>query len=152
PASGSVIGVNSNVLTLVSVSAGSGGGYSVIVTNASGVVTSSIAALTVVFPPSIVTQPTNEDILVGGTAIFTASASGALPLTYQWRKGGTNLNNGGNVTGATSNTLTLTAVTPGDSGNYTLFVTNVYGSTTSSVASLTVDQAPTITLPLVAQT
>ena len=59
---------------------------------------------------------------------------------------------GGNVTGATSNVLTLTAIALTNAGNYTLVVTNVYGAATSSVASLTVLLPPTITVPPSAQT
>ena len=51
-------------------------------------------------PPAIVTQPQSQTITQGGTAIFTVTATGSDPLSCQWQKNGTNLNNGGNVSGA----------------------------------------------------
>ena len=42
------------------------------------------------------------------------------------------------IAGATSTNLTLTNVTLGDAGNYDVLASNVFGSTTSSVATLTV--------------
>src|ERR1035437_6021329 len=97
------------------------------------------------FAPAISTQPTNLTILSGSNAVFSATVSGSAPLVYQWRKNGTNLSNGGNISGATSNVLTLTAVTTNSSGNYNLSVTNIFGVSTSSVATLTVLLPPTIT-------
>ena len=83
--------------------------------------------------PTIVMQPTNLAVLAGSTATFAASASGAAPLNYQWLKNGNNV-----VIGATTNVLTLAGVTTNSAGNYSLVVTNAYGSITSSVAALTV--------------
>src|ERR1035437_5113475 len=97
------------------------------------------------FAPAISTQPNNLTILSGSNAVFSATVSGTAPLVYQWRKNGTNLSNGGNISGATSNVLTLTAVTTNSSGNYNLSVTNIFGVSTSSVAKLTVLLPPTIT-------
>ncbi|HAO77484.1 MAG TPA: hypothetical protein DCQ92_00645, partial [Verrucomicrobia subdivision 3 bacterium] len=91
------------------------------------------------FAPAISTQPTNLTILSGSNAVFSATVSGSAPLVYQWRKNGTNISNGGNISGATSNVLTLTAVTTNSSGNYNLSVTNIFGVSTSSVATLTVN-------------
>ena len=152
PAGGSVSGTTSNRLTITSVTSSNAGNYSVLVTNSYGSVTSAVATLTVVLPPSFSTQPTNLVVVAGGNAVFSATVSGASPLVYQWRQNGTNLPSGGNVTGATSNVLTLTAVTLTNAGNYALVVTNVYGAATSAVATLTVVLPPTITVPPSAQT
>src|ERR1035437_4672969 len=97
------------------------------------------------FSPAISTQSTNLTILSGSNAVFSATVSGSAPLVYQWRKNRTSLSNGGNISGATSNVLTLTAVTTNSSGNYNLSVTNIFGVSTSSVATLTVLLPPTIT-------
>jgi hypothetical protein len=35
--------------------------------------------------PVIVTQPQNQTLIAGSTATFTVTASGTLPLSYQWR-------------------------------------------------------------------
>jgi hypothetical protein len=106
-------------------------------------------SVTPVFAPTISTQPTtNLTILSGSNAVFSAAVKGSTPLIYHWRKNGTNLSNGGSISGATTNVLTFTAVTTNNSGNYTLVITNNYGATTSSVAALTVVLPPTfITAP-----
>src|SRR5262249_15707158 len=48
------------------------------------------------------------------------------------------LNDGGNVSGANTATLTLTNVSGGDAANYAVVITNYVGSVTSAVASLTI--------------
>jgi Tol biopolymer transport system component len=109
-----------------------GNNYTVLVTNAYGSVLSSNAVLTVLSPPAIDSQPTNQAVAVGGTAIFNVAASGTLPLSYQWSFGGTN------IVGATNTILTLTNVQLSQAGNYIVLVTNVYGSILSSDAVLVV--------------
>ena len=44
--------------------------------------------------PAITAQPTNQTVLVGGTAIFSVAVSGTGPFTFQWQFNGTNLANG----------------------------------------------------------
>lgn len=83
-------------------------------------------------PPVIATQPLNQAVSIGGTAIFNVTASGASPLAYQWRFQGTNL------PGQTTTTLTLLNAQSNQVGPYTVVVTNAYGSVTSSIAMLTV--------------
>ena len=102
--------------------------------------------------PAITQQPTSQTNVAGSNVVFAATATGTAPLAYQWRTNGVNLVNGSNLSGATSNVLTLTAVTTNSAGNYTLVVTNLYGSATSSVAMLTVVLPPIITVPPTNQT
>ena len=79
---------------------------------------SSAVVLTVNTPVTITAQPaTNANICATGSTSFTTMATGT-SLTYQWQvstagAGGpwTNITNGGNYSGATTGTLTLTAVT-----------------------------------------
>ena len=47
-----------------------------------------------------------------------------------------------NLSGSATATLTLTGVTPANTADYLVIVTNVLGAVTSSVALLTVTQAP----------
>ena len=135
----------SNVLSITAATTNNSGSYSLVVTNGSGAVTSSVAVLNVGFVPAFSAQPTNLTVLSGGNAVFSALAGGSTPLVYHWRKNGTNLANGAGISGATSNVLTLTAVTTNSSGNYNLSVTNIFGAATSSVAILTVVLPPAIT-------
>ncbi len=92
--------------------------------------------------PVIVSQPTNQTVMVGGAAIFSVTASGTPPLSYQWNFNGTN------IAGATNTTLTLTNVQLNQAGNYAVLVTNVYGSALSSNAALTVN-LPASSIPVI---
>lgn len=92
-------------------------------------------------PPSV-TAPTSSAVYSGRTVRFAASAAGTAPLTYQWQKDGINVTNGGNISGATTGTLTVNPATAADVGGYTLIVTNVGGAVTSSVAALAIAPAP----------
>ena len=62
-----------------------------------------------------------------------------LRLVYQWRKNGANISNGGGISGATTNVLAFTAAATNNDGNYSVVITNGYGSITSAVATLTVN-------------
>src|SRR5438094_8343533 len=72
-------------LVLTNVQTGNGGDYSVVVTNVDGAVTSVVATLTVLVPPSITRQPTNQSASLGASITFSVSATGTMPLYYQWR-------------------------------------------------------------------
>ena len=52
-----------------------------------------------------------------------------------------NLTNGANISGATSNTLTLTGVTTASAGSYSVVASNAPGSVSSSIATLTLTAA-----------
>jgi len=127
---GNISGVTSNTLTISAVATNNAGPYDVLVVNTCGSVTSSVATLSTSLGPAILTQPTNQIKCAGNTVAFAVSASGA--QGYQWRK------DGGDVSGATSATLTLSNVTASNNGSYDVVVTNGYGSVTSSNATLTV--------------
>jgi len=125
--------------------------YSVIVTNQFGSATSSNALLTVATAPVITVQPTptNQVVLVNSNATFAVTAVGIAPLSYQWQINGTNLMDGTNLAAGditsgstTTNLIISNAQTNNSATNYTVVVTNIAGSVTSSVVSLTV--APTI--------
>ena len=129
---GLVSGVNTPTLTLSNVFGADAGGYSVIVSNTSGALTSAVATL-VVLDPYIATQPANRTVNAGQSVGFSVTAGGTTPLGYQWRKGGTNLSAG------TASSLTLTNVQWADRGSYDVVVSNIVGSVTSAVAVLTVN-------------
>ena len=81
----------SSTISLPGVSSNNAGSYTVVITNAYGSVTSAVANLTVVYPPSVTAQPASQTILAGGNVTFTVSAGGAGPLSYQWQLDGTNI-------------------------------------------------------------
>ncbi|MGC3959474.1 MAG: M36 family metallopeptidase [Verrucomicrobiota bacterium] len=90
-------------------------------------------------PPVIASQPVSQLVALDGTAMFGVTATGSTPLVYQWRKGGTNLVDGGRISGARTNQLTILNVTTNDMGLYSVAVSNLWGATVSSNATLTVD-------------
>jgi len=88
--------------------------------------------------PRITSQPINQTIPVGGTSRFSVNAEGLEPLFYQWLHYGTNLTDGGRLSGVSTTNLTISNVQSADAGSYTVLVTNLYGSVTSQAAVLTV--------------
>lgn len=139
-------GATSTSLTIPNVQSSDAGGYQAVVTNSAGSVTSTVATLTLIPPPSITTQPLSQTVVNGTNVAFTVSASGTAPLGYQWRK------NGGDLGGATGSSYTIGFVQPSHAGDYTVVVTNLGGSVTSAVATLTVIGPPAITTQPASQT
>jgi hypothetical protein len=93
-------------------------------------------------PPSIASQPASQAVGLGQTAMFAVTAQGTAPLSYQWRLSSTNLADNGRITGSESNLLVVAGGLASDAGDYQVVVTNVYGSTTSAAAMLTVILPP----------
>jgi hypothetical protein len=95
-------------------------------------------------PLLIVAQPENQSVSLGQTAQMSVQAiGGCTPLGYQWQSGPsggpyTNLTDGGQISGAATRNLTITAATIRNAADYLALLTNSYGSLTSRVATLTV--------------
>ncbi len=113
----------------------------------------STAAITATIPevcsintPTIVSEPSNQVVCSGNPATFTVVASG-LGLSYKWRKGTALLNNGGNITGAQTATLTINPAVAADTAtDYNVIVSGSVGAAdTSNNASLAVNMTPVIT-------
>jgi len=84
--------------------------------------------------PEITAQPTPKSATVGHEATFSISANGTPPLSYQWRKGGTN------IPGADEASYTTPATTLDDNGSlFSVVVSNAAGDTVSNTAKLTVN-------------
>jgi hypothetical protein len=128
----------SATLTLLGVGANQAGAYQAVMANSLGSITSAVATLTVLVPPGIATQPQSQSVARGQNASFSVVASGTVPLSYQWYFNGSSL-------GFNNQTLTVDGAEPNKAGNYTVVVTNVAGSATSAVATLTVLLPPEIT-------
>ena len=129
-------GQTSKMLVLNPLTAGQAGDYQVIITNAFGAVTSTIASLLVDAPVSatMLSQPFGETVPAGGYFNFSVVAAGTPPLAYQWF-----LDNQV-VTGATNSNLMLTNVQPTDAGTYTVQVANTSSTVWSLPATLIVSQ------------
>lgn len=129
-----ISGAIATSLTMTNVQATNTGNYDIVASDFSGSVTSSVATLvliSVVVPPGIMAQPQSVVVSPSSNATFTVAASGTAPLRYQWRFNNTNLS------GATNTSYTRTNSQSADVGNYTVVVTNIAGSITSIVATLT---------------
>jgi hypothetical protein len=96
----------------------------------------------VVLAPGIVAHPAPVTRCVGASASFSVQPSGTLPLTYKWKKGASYLSNGGRISGADTDTLTISGILVGDDADYSAEVSNSAGSATSNPAHLTVVPGP----------
>ncbi len=139
-----VSGATTTNLTLASTSDARAGDYFAVVTNPAGSATSTVATLTVITSPIIITEPLSQNAAQGSTVNFFVSALGTPSLSYQWRRDGTNLLNAGNISGVTATNLRLTAVTAAQAGEYSVLVSNAFGSVTSVLATLVISAPPSI--------
>jgi len=155
---GNISGATNTTLTINPAQTTNSGNYQLIVANYGGSVTSLVASLTVTNGPPVITlQPTNQLVETGQNAFLVSAAAGSPSLGYQWQAQETNLTwtnvlNGGNISGATSSTLTFSGAQTNNSGNYQVVVTNYVGSVTSAVAVLTITSAPFLTVQPTNQT
>ena len=137
----------SSYATPATSSGDNGAKFDVVVSNAAGTQTSTMATLTVTaaaVAPTITTQPANQTVNVGQTATFTVTATGTAPLSYQWQK------NSANISGATAASYTTPATAITDNGaKFDVNVSNTAGSQASTMATLTVNAANTSTINVV---
>ncbi len=87
-------------------------------------------ALTI--PPVIGTHPLGTNAVAGTNVLFTVTAGGPLPLSYQWRF------NNANIPTATNASLVVSNAQFANAGLYSVLVSNPWGTTPSSNAVLTV--------------
>jgi hypothetical protein len=140
-----ISGATSTSLTVTTTASMNGYRYRAVFTNVIGVATTSAATLTVQFPPSITTNPTNQTVNAGHSVSFRVAASGNPAATVQWQVSTDGGQTFSNVTGATSATLTFTASASQSGYIYKAVFTNSLGTATTSNATLTVKFAPSIT-------
>jgi len=92
--------------------------------------------------PSIVTQPVGTNVVRGANVTFTVSATGTPPLTYRWRKDGSVVSSG------SLPAYSLFNATRSNSGVYSVIVTNLAGTVTSSIAVLGVHVPQLLSVPV----
>jgi hypothetical protein len=143
-------GTTTSNLTISSITAADDGSYSCQLSNADGTNNSATVTLVIGNGPTISVQPTNQFVPLGSNATFTVVAAGS-SLVYRWSQGGTPLNNGGRISGATSSVLSISSVVDADAASYSCLITNTGGSTNSAAATLTVVHLPIITTQPVSQ-
>jgi len=126
-----------SALTLTNTATSFTADYNVIVSNAFGMLTSSVTHITFLptTPVFFTSKPAPITRYVGSTsASFTAFVDGTPPYTYQWYHGATPIQSP-TTTANPSNTIFLPALATGDAGNYSVTVQNAYGSTNSGLAA-----------------
>src|SRR4029077_4799526 len=133
-------GATNASLTISSVQLFSDSVYNVVVFNPAGAVVSSNAALVVLIPATILTQPQSVSVFPSNTITFSVTAVSNSSIRYQWRF------NGADISGATNASLSITNVQPNQDGQYAVVVTDSVGPVVSSTARLMVLVQPQITV------
>ena len=88
------------------------------------------------FPtPQLETQPVSQTVAIGAGFSLSVTATGVGTISYQWYRGADP------VDGATASSVSVTASTPADAGQYTVAVTNDYGSVRSEAATIVLNFA-----------
>ena len=112
------------------------GDYDAVVSNASGSITSVVAHASG-HPFQFAPFATELTVPAGEPVWEWRGLAGQGPVSFQWRKGGTN------IPGMTTSVLSIPSAAVADSGNYDLVASNIFGVATSAVAVITVfEQAP----------
>jgi hypothetical protein len=86
--------------------------------------------------PQVTAQPQSQTVRMGDSVSFSLDVKGIAPFNYQWRK------DGFLMPLETNSVLSINNLILNDMGNYTVVVSNVYGSVTSAPAILTVTGDP----------
>lgn len=132
-------GQTNNTLVISNAQQNNEGNYQVIVANVVGSITSAVATLQIGnVAPVITSQPQDQTVVSGGTAIFNVSAIGTAPLRYQWY-----YNTNTPLPNCTNAQLVLNNVSTNDAGLYRVVVINDFGTAISADATLTVHLTPT---------
>jgi hypothetical protein len=110
----------------------------VVATDAANNSTACSFDVAVIAPLVITLQPVSRTNNSGTTASFKVGAQSAAPMTFQWKKDGVALSEGGRFAGVSSANLYIAGVMQSDEGNYSVEVGNLAGSIASANARLTV--------------
>jgi hypothetical protein len=151
---GTISGSSTATLQLTSVATAQSGGYQVIITNASGSVTSRVAQVSIVsapVPPTIDANisPIGSTNTVGDAVTFSVTAHGVPSVAYQWKFiPATNSLVTNILAGATSASLPLSNLATNQSGKYFVTITNASGylTTNSAQATLLVNPPPVVSI------
>ena len=116
------------------------GDYTVTASSLVGSAVSQVATLNVVYPPVITSDIVDLAVNVGDPISMTFGVD-ANPLpVYQWFK------NNAQIQNQTNNTFSILSSMVSDVGSYYCIASNAWGSATSYVATVSIQQAPVVTL------
>ncbi len=139
-----IFGATNATLTVTNVQGTNGGLYSLRVSDTTFGVTTNSTNLVVNTAPVVLVQPEDRFVALGASATFSNLANGQQPLTYQWRKNGTNIAN------ATNASYTIALAQNSSVAAYSVLVSNSLGVTTSSNGWLRISpNATAVTVPLI---
>jgi hypothetical protein len=133
-----ITSAKSETYTIIGAALSDSGVYTVKATNSSGSATSNKATITVLLescPPTIITQPQSQTVILGQNVTFTLSVQGDPTPTIQWYKNGVALQ------GKCENYLQIEATQLSDSGSYYALATNYRGKDTSKSVQLKITKA-----------
>jgi alpha-tubulin suppressor-like RCC1 family protein len=133
-----VSGATSSELELIGLQLENAGSYVFVVTNSFSGTQSESASLEVREGPAIEPYLINHRQLPGEPFRLAARTSGSPPLSFQWRHKDVNLTDGPRITGSQTATLEINSAENSDAGDYTLVVTNSFGSVTGWIAQVVV--------------
>jgi hypothetical protein len=102
--------------------------------------------------PHVTVNPKTQTDTAGNNVNFTAAATGTPTPTVQWQVSTDGGKTFSDVSGATSTTLTFVAAASENGDKYRAVFTNALATADSSVATLTVQFAPTVTSDPTSQT
>ncbi len=126
-----IAGATDTSLRITNASAVNAGSYTITAQNLSGMAISGPGVITVLAKPLITAQPAGSSSApIGQPYAFSVTATGGLPLQYQWRLNGTS------IQGATDSTYTVAEVEFSNNGFYSVAVQNPVGAVNSTRAAL----------------
>ena len=128
-------GKTGNTLSLTGVGDGDAGTYSVAASGMYGARLTNSATLNL-NEPVTVSGMVDLTRTTGSSATFSPVITGSGPLSYVWKKNGTV------IPGQTNATITLTGITSGAAGTYTIEVTGLCGMASESAALIFQNTAP----------
>ena len=124
-------GATNAELTLQNAQTNQTGTYSLVASNAFGLLTMTATVLTII-PTVILSPPQSQTSFVNATVNLSVTFVSTVPVTYQWSFNGTNL------PGATGPSLSLAQIAPDQQGNYSVALSNLYGTVVSPGANISV--------------
>jgi hypothetical protein len=136
-----ITGVQTNTLTITGIVKGDQDSYSCTIRDNCNSINSATSILTVRENVAITSQPQSLTICSGQNSYFNVGATG-YNLNYKWQKDGTDLSDGGNITGSGTSTLVISNATIGDMGVYRCFLDGYCNDILTGAANLIVNSLP----------
>ncbi len=136
-----LLGTTNATYSIASAVENSAGSYWVVASNFLGKATSSIVTLTVIAPPTIISQPSSITVGEGSNAVISALIDGTT-VTTQWYKNGTPRGSLDTRSGQTIRSFPINNAQFSDAADYFFTASNIMGVVTSQVATVTIQRYP----------